>query len=69
MQVTRRQQNLTCHRGLVVIQPILKLIVSHLGQSPNTKRLNLENARVEISEKGEIKVHEYSRTTQDNIFL
>lgn len=38
------------------------------GRSPNTKRLNLENAGVEIGEKGEIKVDEYSRTTQDNIF-
>lgn len=38
------------------------------GRSPNTKSLNLEKAGVEVGEKGEIKVDEYSSTTQDNIF-
>lgn len=38
------------------------------GRSPNTKNLGLENAGVEITEKGAVQVDEYSRTTQDNIF-
>ncbi|MBV6621930.1 MAG: glutathione-disulfide reductase [Rivularia sp. (in: Bacteria)] len=38
------------------------------GRTPNTKNLDLENAQVEVGEKGAIKVDEYSRTTQENIF-
>lgn len=38
------------------------------GRAPNTKSLGLENAGVELGEKGAIAVDEYSRTTQDNIF-
>lgn len=38
------------------------------GRTPNTKSLGLENAGVELGKKGAIKVDEYSRTTQDNIF-
>ncbi|KJH73676.1 glutathione-disulfide reductase [Aliterella atlantica] len=38
------------------------------GRSPKTKNLGLENAGVEITEKGAVQVDEYSRTTQDNIF-
>ncbi len=38
------------------------------GRAPNTKSLNLEKAGVEVGEKGEIQVDEYSRTTQNNIF-
>lgn len=38
------------------------------GRSPNTKDLCLENAGVEISNKGAVVVDEYSRTTQTNIF-
>lgn len=38
------------------------------GRSPNTKSLNLENASVELGEKGEIKVDAYGRTNQANIF-
>ncbi len=34
----------------------------------NTKNLGLENAHVELGEHGAIKVDEYSRTTQENIF-
>ena len=37
------------------------------GRAPNTN-LGLENAGVEVGEKGAIIVDEYSRTTQDNIF-
>jgi glutathione reductase (NADPH) len=38
------------------------------GRSPNTKDLGLENAGVEISDKGAVEVDEYSRTSQSNIF-
>lgn len=38
------------------------------GRSPNIKDLGLENAGVEVGEKDAIKVDEYSRTTQNNIF-
>ncbi|MEH2309472.1 glutathione-disulfide reductase [Nostoc sp.] len=38
------------------------------GYAPNTKNLGLENAHVELGEHGAIKVDEYSRTTQENIF-
>ena len=38
------------------------------GRAPNTKNLDLEKASVELGEKGEIKVDEYSRTNQENIF-
>lgn len=38
------------------------------GRTPNTKSLGLENAGVEVGEKGAIAVDQYSRTTQDNIF-
>ncbi|AFY53168.1 pyruvate/2-oxoglutarate dehydrogenase complex, dihydrolipoamide dehydrogenase component [Rivularia sp. PCC 7116] len=38
------------------------------GRAPNTKNLDLENAQVEVGEKGAIKVDEYSRTSQENIF-
>ncbi|WP_026731440.1 glutathione-disulfide reductase [Fischerella sp. PCC 9605] len=38
------------------------------GRVPNTKNLGLENAGVEVGEKGEIIVDEYNCTTQKNIF-
>lgn len=38
------------------------------GRTPSTKSLGLENAGVELGKKGAIKVDEYSRTTQENIF-
>lgn len=38
------------------------------GRTPNTKNLNLENANVEVGEKGAITVDDYNRTTQENIF-
>lgn len=38
------------------------------GRSPNTNNLGLENANIEVGEKGEITVDEYNRTTQENIF-
>jgi glutathione reductase (NADPH) len=38
------------------------------GYAPNTKNLGLENAHVELGEHGVIKVDEYSRTSQENIF-
>lgn len=38
------------------------------GRAPNTEKLGLDNAQVELSEKGAIKVDEYSRTNQENIF-
>ncbi|MDZ8184076.1 MAG: glutathione-disulfide reductase [Nostoc sp. ChiSLP02] len=38
------------------------------GYAPNTKNLGLENAGVEASEHGAIKVDEQSRTNQENIF-
>ncbi len=38
------------------------------GYAPNTKNLGLENARVELGQDGAIKVDEYSRTSQKNIF-
>lgn len=38
------------------------------GRVPNTNSLGLENAGVELGEKGAVNVDEYSRTTQDNIF-
>ena len=38
------------------------------GRAPNTKNLGLENAGVELGEKGAVQVDEYSRTTAENIF-
>ena len=38
------------------------------GRAPNTEKLDLDNAQVEQSDKGAIKVDEYSRTSQENIF-
>jgi len=38
------------------------------GRAPNTEKLDLDNASVEMGEKGAIKVDEYSRTNQENIF-
>jgi len=38
------------------------------GYIPHTKNLGLENVHVELGEQGAIKVDEYSRTTQENIF-
>ncbi|MDY6900328.1 MAG: FAD-dependent oxidoreductase, partial [Cyanobacteriota bacterium] len=38
------------------------------GRAPNTEKLNLDNAQVEMGEKNAIKVDEYSRTNQENIF-
>ncbi|MBW4670706.1 MAG: glutathione-disulfide reductase [Cyanomargarita calcarea GSE-NOS-MK-12-04C] len=43
-------------------------ILIAIGRAPNTENLGLENAGVELGEKGAIKVDEYSRTTQENIF-
>ena len=43
-------------------------ILMATGRAPNTKNLGLEKAGVELGEKGAIKVDEYSRTTQENIF-
>lgn len=43
-------------------------ILCATGRAPNTQSLCLEKAGVEVGEKGEIKVDEYSRTNQDNIF-
>lgn len=44
------------------------IILIATGRSPNTDNLNLENVSVEMGEKGAIKVDEYSRTTQENIY-
>ena len=38
------------------------------GRTPNTEKLDLDNAQVEMGEKNAIKVDEYSRTSQENIF-
>ncbi|MEH2455415.1 glutathione-disulfide reductase [Nostoc sp.] len=38
------------------------------GYAPNTKNLDLENAHLELGEDGAIKVDEYSRSSQENIF-
>lgn len=38
------------------------------GRAPNTKNLGLSKAGIELAEKGAIKVDEYNRTTQENIF-
>ncbi len=38
------------------------------GRTPNTEKLGLDNAQVKTTEKGAIRVDEYSRTSQENIF-
>jgi len=38
------------------------------GRKPNTDKLGLENAGVEVDEKGAIKVDKFSKTTTDNIY-
>ncbi|MEM7581670.1 MAG: FAD-dependent oxidoreductase, partial [Cyanobacteria bacterium P01_A01_bin.80] len=38
------------------------------GRAPNTEKLDLDNAQVEMGEKNAIQVDEYSRTNQENIF-
>ncbi|MEH2447626.1 MAG: glutathione-disulfide reductase [Nostoc sp.] len=47
---------------------IADTILVATGYAPNTKNLGLENAHVELGEDGAIKVDEYSRTSQENIF-
>ena len=47
---------------------IADTILVATGYAPNTKNLGLENAHVEVGEDGAIKVDEYSRTSQENIF-
>ncbi|MEH2080465.1 MAG: glutathione-disulfide reductase [Nostoc sp.] len=47
---------------------IADTILVATGYAPNTKNLSLENAHVELGEDGAIKVDEYSRTSQNNIF-
>ncbi|WP_298906102.1 glutathione-disulfide reductase [uncultured Nostoc sp.] len=47
---------------------IADTILVATGYAPNTKNLDLENAHVELGEDGAIKVDEYSRTSQENIF-
>ncbi|MGB3638206.1 MAG: glutathione-disulfide reductase [Rivularia sp. (in: cyanobacteria)] len=43
-------------------------ILAATGRAPNTEKLDLDNAQVEMTEKGAIKVDEYSHTNQENIF-
>ncbi|WP_375472029.1 glutathione-disulfide reductase [uncultured Nostoc sp.] len=43
-------------------------ILVAIGYVPNTKNMGLENAHIELGEDGAIKVDEYSRTSQENIF-
>src|SRR5690606_7746001 len=38
------------------------------GRLPNTEGLGLENAGVELGERGEVKVDEYSKTNVDSIY-
>ncbi len=38
------------------------------GRAPNTKNFGLEKVGVELEQKGAIKIDEYNRTTQKNIF-
>ncbi|MGB3757797.1 MAG: glutathione-disulfide reductase [Rivularia sp. (in: cyanobacteria)] len=38
------------------------------GRAPNTEKLDLDHAQVEMAEQGAIKVDEYSRTSMENIF-
>ncbi|MBW4559678.1 MAG: glutathione-disulfide reductase [Mojavia pulchra JT2-VF2] len=47
---------------------IADTILVATGYIPNTKNLNLEKAQVELGEHGAIKVDEFNRTTQENIF-
>lgn len=44
------------------------LVLLAIGRAPNTKDLNLQNAGVEITSKGFIKVNEFFQTTQEHIF-
>lgn len=43
-------------------------ILIAIGRNPNTSSLGLENANIEMGEKGAITVDEYNRTSQENIF-
>lgn len=44
-----------------------KVLIS-IGRKPNTKNFGLENTKVEVNEKGFIKVDNQMRTTEKNIF-
>ncbi len=44
------------------------LVMYATGRAPNTKGMGLEEAGVELDEKGAIRVDEYSKTAQDNIY-
>ncbi len=43
-------------------------IMLAIGRAPNTERLHVEKAGVELGRKGEVKVDEYSRTSAANIY-
>ncbi len=49
-------------------QKTVDCVLFATGRKPATESLNLANAGVELGQKGEIKVDEYSRTNIDNIF-
>jgi dihydrolipoamide dehydrogenase len=49
-------------------QPIFERVLVSVGRKPNTRDLGLENTRVQLDEKGFVKVDERRRTTDDKIF-
>ena len=58
------QLKLSGHEETLTVDTILMAT----GRVPETESLGLEAAGVEVGEKGAIKVDEYSRTSQSNIF-
>lgn len=50
------------------IEKIFDKVLISIGRKPNTENLGLENTKVEINEKGFVKVDNQLRTTVNNIF-
>jgi dihydrolipoamide dehydrogenase len=48
--------------------PVFDKILVSVGRKPNTKELGLEKTKVQLDEKGFVKVDEHRRTTDENIY-
>jgi dihydrolipoamide dehydrogenase len=49
-------------------QPVFGRVLVAVGRRPNSRGLGLENTRVQVDDKGFIKVDEQRRTTEEHIF-
>lgn len=54
--------------GVVEREPVFGRVLVSVGRRPNSKGLGLENTRVEVDEKGFVRVNEQRRTTDESIY-